>query len=252
MKILTHIVAAVAGAALTAAVFLLAPLVARGGVDADQTKAVQEIVEKYIQDHPEAIAKAMQQMQQREQAERAAAQRDAIRKHEQELLRQPDDLVLGNPKGDVAIVEFFDYRCPHCKVTLPTVMEAVKGDGRIRLVLKEFPILGPASQLVSRAAIASARQGKYAEFHLALLETPGDLDEDGLLKTARAAGLDTDRLQVDMKSPDIDVVLKRNSDLAGALGISGTPTFIVGGELVAGEVDAAGLRDLIARARAGD
>src|SRR5207244_1545425 len=115
----------------------------------------------------------------------------------------------GNPKGDITLVEFFDYNCGYCKSMFPSVMETLKEDGKIRFVLKEFPILGPSSMTASKAALASVKQGKYADFHVALMSHKGSLSDDTIMKIAKDTGLDVPRLQTDMKSDEVTKVVDK-------------------------------------------
>jgi protein-disulfide isomerase len=147
------------------------------------------------------------------------------------------------------LVEFFDYNCPYCRRVAPTVVELEEADPDLRLVYKEFPILGPSSQLAARAALASRRQGKYVPFHNALMQATEQVAEETVMETARAVGLDTERLDQDMRDPAIEDAIARNLQLANALGITGTPSFVIGHEVVPGAVDLRTLQSLIARAR---
>lgn len=149
------------------------------------------------------------------------------------LLRSPASQVLGNPTGDVTIIEFFDYACPFCKAVEPRLQAFLKADRKARLVVEEFPILTPQSAIASRAALAAARQGKYAEFHRALMLNRGDLDEAAIFQVAQAVGLDVARLRRDMGSPALAAAIASNLKLARAIGVQGTPTFIIDGRIVA-------------------
>lgn len=156
--------------------------------------------------------------------------------NEQAVLRDPDVPVLGNPKGDVTIVEFFDYQCPYCRKVHPDLIRLVAEDGKLRLVLKDWPIFGPNSQLAARAALAAKRQDKYAGMHAALMKTTGKLDADKIRAASVEAGLDVDKLNADLRAHGgaIDAVLARNGEQAEALNLSGTPAFLIGPFLVAG------------------
>lgn len=146
------------------------------------------------------------------------------------VLHDPDVPVLGNPKGDVTIVEFFDYQCPYCRKLHPDLMRLVAEDGKIRLVLKDWPILTQFSQVAAKLALAARYQGKYAEAHAALMETSGRLDQDKIRAAAVKAGLDLDKVDSDVKTrgPEIAAVLARNAEQADALGLTGTPGILVG------------------------
>jgi protein-disulfide isomerase len=220
-----------------------------GALSEAQTRSIEGVIERYLGDHPELVGYAIHTLQERQKSATLAQQQGAVKAKGDAIFRDPADLVLGNPQGDVTLVEFFDYRCPYCKRAAPDVAEAVKADGHIRLVLKEFPILGPNSQLAARAALASAKQGKYATFHAALLAAKSDLDEASVMAIAEANGIDTGRLAEDMKDPAIEAQIKRNFDLADALRIEGTPAFVIGDKLVPGAIDKAEIEKLARETR---
>jgi len=166
------------------------------------------------------------------------------------LYNDPTSFVAGNPQGDVTIVEFFDYKCGYCKRAVDSLMKVVEEDGNVRLVLKEFPILGEESVQASLAAIAALSQGeRYLDFHIALLRTRGALDTDKIMQVAREAGLDTKRLKRDMASDEAQAVIDRSYELARQIGIDGTPAFIIADKLVPGALPEARLKELIAEAR---
>ena len=168
-----------------------------------------------------------------------------------EILNDPGSPVGWNRDGDVTIVEFFDYRCPYCRAVAPRLAQLKKEDRGIRYVYKEWPILGPASKVAARAALAAWKQGRYEEFHEALMTYPGQLTEKGVFKTAERVGIDVDRLRQDMEAPEIAQALARTQQLASALGITGTPAFVIGNELVPGAVSLEQLKLFVRRARKG-
>ena len=144
-------------------------------------------------------------------------------------------------------MEFFDYRCGFCKRAAGAVTQLQQEDTRVRVVYKDLPILGEASELAAKAALASKAQGKHQAFHEALLASKGDMSKDTILAIAGDIGLDATRLETDMANPEWQTVIDRNRALAKDLGISGTPGFIVGTELVPGALDVNGLKELVAR-----
>jgi protein-disulfide isomerase len=161
----------------------------------------------------------------------------------------PDSPVGGNPKGDVSLVEFFDYRCGYCKQVEPALDALLETDRQLRVVYKEFPVLGPDSVTAARAALASHRQGKYGVFHRAMMATKGQINDTAVFKVAGSVGLDIERLKRDMEAPEIDRMLKANLALAEALNIRGTPGFVVGNEIVPGAISLDALKHLIELAR---
>ena len=216
-----------------------------------QKEAVEAIVRDYLRAHPEAIVEALEDLQQRTEAEQQERARQSLVDRRHELHDDPATPVAGNPKGDVTLVEFFDYRCGYCKGVSAAVTEVVREDGNVRLVLKEFPVLGPASVTASRAALAAwtLDRSKYMAFHHAMMANPGNLTESRVLQLAAGQGLDTEKLSKAMMAPAIDTALQRNLDLAKSLDINGTPGFVIGDRVVPGAIGAKDLKSLIAEAR---
>ncbi len=208
-------------------------------------------IERYIRAHPEVIEQSLQAMEAKREAEQKERQKAALKTKQDELLHDPISPVSGNPKGEITLVEFYDYRCGFCKKAASAVTELQKVDPRVRVVYKDFPILGEPSELAAKAALASYAQGKHQAFHEALLESHADMTKESILKIAARVGLDTKRLEADMANPKWQSVIAKNRALARELGISGTPGFIVGNELLPGWLDLNGLKELIARAGQG-
>jgi len=210
-----------------------------------QREAIEAVIQDYLQRHPEVVQNALQALQAREERERARAQREALAQHRGELLDDRATPVGGDPQGKVAVVEFFDYSCPHCKQSEPAIQALLAKDRSVRVVYKELPILGPDSLHAARAALASMKQGKYPAFHKALMEADS-VDPQSVKAIAAKVGLDVPRLLRDMEDPAIAQAIERNSQLASELGIQGTPAFVIGGQLLPGEVDANTLSALVA------
>jgi len=209
----------------------------------------EQRVREYLLKNPEVIMEALQILQQRQRAAEAENLKRTIAERGEEILNDPAAPVGGNPAGSVTVVEFFDYNCPYCRRVAPTVVDLEEADPDLRLVYKEFPILGPGSQFAARAALASRRQGKYVPFHNALMQATEQVTEESVIETAGEVGLDIEQLRADMQAPTIQAAIARNLQLADALGITGTPSFIIGDEVVPGAVDLRTLQSLIARAR---
>jgi protein-disulfide isomerase len=222
--------------------------IATASIDAAQ---VEKIVAGYLRQHPEAVYAALQAYQKQQQAEQADALRATIKATADELLHDQATPVGGNPAGDVTIVEFFDYQCPYCKAVAPDLAKALAADGKIRMVYKEFPILGPASITAAKAALAAQAQGKYVAFHDALIGFKGHLSDDDVFSIAVTVGLDVARLKTDMEKPEIKAAIKRNYALADKLNIQGTPAFIIGGEMLPGAASLDELTAAVKRARKG-
>ena len=213
--------------------------------------AIEEVVRTYLHDHPEILVDAIQSLQERQQADEDAHARLAIKAHAKQLFEDPEIPVGGNPKGDVTLVEFLDYRCPYCKKAHQTVQDVLAKDGKIRYVVKELPILGDASVMTSRIALASRAQGKYVAFSGALMEAKGDFTEARVYDIAATVGLDVPALKkavTDQKAA-IETTIRGNLALAEALGVHGTPAFLVGDTLIPGATDADSLIKLVADTR---
>jgi protein-disulfide isomerase len=220
-----------------------------GPFDADETRAIGRIVREYLLEHPEVIMEAVEVLRQREQAAAERTRQEALATH-RAALEDPGPLqVFGNPDGDVTVIEFFDYRCGYCRQVAGMLLDTVEDDGNVRLIMKEYPILGQNSVIAARAAIASAMQGKYRPYHTALMTELKEVDREGVLKLAEQMDLDTEQLQADMRSATVERELQRTFALAEALQIGGTPAFIVGDTLVPGALDRSRLERLIAQAR---
>jgi protein-disulfide isomerase len=217
--------------------------------NADQRKEIEAIVKDYLRTHPDVLIDAMQAADDKLKADAKDKAQQALIAHRRELLEDPLSPVAGNPKGDVTLVEFFDYRCPYCKQVEPALEKLVGADHQLRFIYKEFPVLGPDSETAAHVALAARKQGKYDAFHRAMMATGGHIDEAVIYKVAASAGLDVDRLRQDMKSPDVESELKANFALADDLDISGTPAFIVGDTIVPGAMSPDALKQLIATAR---
>ncbi len=222
---------------------------AQGQTPAVPREAIEEVIREYLLSHPELIIESLRRAQQREREAARAQGRAAVQAHRQALVHDPDSPVGGNPAGDVTVVEFFDYRCPHCRRMVPVIKSLLAHDTRVRLVYKELPILGEESVLAARAALAARGQGKYVEAHDRLMAETGPLTQASVVAALAAIGLDPERLRADMDAPEVAALIGRELALAQALGINGTPAFVVGGELVVGAVDLGTLRDLIDKAR---
>lgn len=206
-------------------------------------------VRAYLLDNPKVLREVIAKLSIVESREKEDQEQQALSMFETELENDGFSHVAGNPNGDVTIVEFFDYRCGYCKKSFPELLKAVETDGNVRLVLKEFPILGPDSVLASQAAIASQAQGKYMPFHKALMESRGSLTKTKIIELARATGIDVDRMLSDMSSEDISEKIARTYSLATQLKINGTPAFVIGGKLAAGAIPAEQMLAMVEKAR---
>lgn len=214
-----------------------------------QKQALDELIRDYIMRHPEVIMESLQAMQQREQMAQQRLQAERVAALSEAIERDPGDPILGNPDGDVTLVEFFDYQCGYCKRMLEPLINFARADGNLRIVMKEFPILGPESMVAARASLAAAKQGKYEPFHMALMSLRGRLSEPAIFQTALEVGLDTQQLQKDMEAPDVMDQIRKARELGEALSVRGTPAFIIDGTIVPGAISEERLADLVAKAR---
>ena len=210
---------------------------------------VKELVAEALRENPELVLEALQALEQRQAEAEAKAALSALSAERSTLERDSNAPVLGNPDGDVTVVEFFDYNCPYCKQAAPEVDALLQADKNVRLVLREWPILSEGSAFAARAALASRVQGKYAEFHEALMTMRGKLEAETVLRIAEETGLDVEKLQSDMKSPEVEKHIATSMRLAEALGFNGTPAFVIGDQLIPGFVERDQLTEAVAAAR---
>lgn len=232
----------------------------------DQTTQIKQIVHDYLVTNPQVLIEASQALQKQEIVKVEQKAKTAISQNANQIFADPASPAVGNPKGNVTMVEFFDYQCPHCKDMGVVVNQALAADPNLRVVMKELPIFGAGSKDVSMLALAAQQQGadKYQKFHDALLAATNPLNKDKALQIAKTIGLDTDKLQKDMSSDAVKKQIDDNFKLAQALGLMGTPTFVIAkwdvtgkdntvavqqAAFVPGVVDLASLKELIAQAR---
>jgi len=214
--------------------------------------AFRNEVRAYLLENPEVIAEAIGILQSRQQLAEANADAQLAVTYQDALMNDPDSFVGGNPDGDITIIEFMDYRCGYCKKAYPEVAELIAGDGNIRYIIKEFPILGEASMLASQFAIAvklTAGDDAYHNVHNTLMEFRGDITEPTLARLAENFGLDVDATFAAMQGPDVAEIIGRNRTLGRDMAISGTPTFVVQTELVRGYIPFDQMAQIVAQVR---
>lgn len=211
--------------------------------------ALDQAIEQYIRSHPEVIEQAMQSLEVKRQRDEKLRIKQAIATHQEELLRDPASPVSGNLIGDVTVIEFFDYRCGYCKRVASAVTQLQKDEPGVRVVYKDFPILGEVSVFGARAALAAREQGKHQAFHEAMLASENELTQEEVLAIAQRVGLDVKKLEIDLNAPEWQSAIDRNHALAKLLGISGTPGFVVGSEVYPGALELPGLKALVKQAR---
>lgn len=218
-----------------------------------EKEAIQKIVKEYIvNEHPEIIIDALKEMKKRDEIATTAKMKETIATKKKELFEDAATPAAGNPKGDVTIVEFFDYQCGYCKMVEESVEKLLKEDKNIRFVYKEFPVLGPMSLQAARAATASLKQdkGKYVAFHNALMKKQGHFakDED-ILAVAKTVGLDVEKLKKDMQDEAVTKQVQASLDLGTEIGARGTPMFIIGDEVYPGAMDLSQMKETVEKAR---
>jgi len=226
-----------------------AQLVRAAEIPPEQRQAIEGIIHDYLMQNPDVLIEALRGAEDKLNREADAKASKVLTDRRNEIFDDPATPVGGNPRGDVTIVEFFDYRCPYCKQVLPALQTLVKDDRNLRFIYKEMPVLGSVSVTAAHAALAAQRQGKYEVFHNAMMGTKGQISEETVFKVAGSVGLDIDRLKQDMTAPEIERAIKSNLALADALNIRGTPGFIIGNRIVPGALDLETLKDMIADAR---
>ncbi|SEJ96868.1 Disulfide bond formation protein D precursor [Marinovum algicola] len=235
---------------LATTALLMLPIAAMAdGMDEDRIK---ELVLEAIRENPGIVFEAAQLFEQQQQALQAQAAAQILDTEKATLENDPNAPVLGNPDGDVTVVEFFDYNCPYCRRVKPEMEALLAADPNVRVVYREWPILGDGSVFAARAALASRNQGKYEEFHWAMMQLKERAEEASILRTAEDIGLDVAQLRRDMNGPEIEEHIQTSMRLAQSLGFSGTPSFVIGDSLAPGLIQADQMIELVDQARAAE
>ena len=215
----------------------------------EQREEIGTVVKEYLLAHPEVLQDAMTELEKRQQAADTEKHRAAVTENKATVFSSPHQVVLGNPQGNVTMVEFFDYNCGYCKRALSDMLDLIKTDSNLRFVLKEFPVLGEGSVEAARVAVAVRMQDstgkKYLEFHQKLLGGRGPADKARALAAAKEVGFDMARIERDMGSDEAKKTIEENMKLAELLGVNGTPSYVVGEEVVVGAVGIDALREKI-------
>jgi protein-disulfide isomerase len=238
-----------------AALLMLAPPVAAEEFSPQQKSEIEQIIKSYLVNHPEVLQDAIQELDKRQAAAEQEKAKAAIASNAATLFNSKRQVVLGNPNGNVTLVEFFDYNCGYCKRALADMLDLLKTDPNLRIVLKEFPVLGPGSVEAARVAVAARMQDKdgtkYLTFHQKLLGGRGQADKARALAVAKEVGFDMARIETDMESPEVKASLEETLKLGEELGLNGTPSYIVGSDVVVGAVGLDALRGKVSTARCG-
>ena len=245
---------------LAPALFALALLSAPPSASAQSFSDIQRgdietIVRNYLIAHPEVLEEAMAELSRRQSAAEAEKHEASVAKNAEAIFNSPRGVTVGNKDGDVTFVEFFDYNCGYCKRAMTDMLDLMKSDSKLKVVLKEFPVLGPGSVEAAQIAVAVRMQDpsgkKYLDFHQKLLNSKGQADKARAMAAARDAGLDMAKLEKDSASPEVRATLEENFKLAEAMGMNGTPSYVIGKQVVIGAVGLDGLKEKIGLARCG-
>jgi len=221
-------------------------------MNAAQTEAFGEAVRAYLLENPDVIMEAVAVLERRQAAEQVANDAALIVANYADIYQDPMSHVAGNPDGDVTLVEFVDYKCGYCRKAFPELEALLESDGNIRMIYKEFPILGQESLLAARFAVSAMLIGgdeAYAPLHDAMMTMRGNMTEDSLVAVANRLGLDGAAFLAGVDDPKIDALLSENHALASRLQITGTPTFVIGDQLVRGYVPLDAMNDIVAELR---
>ena len=216
---------------------------------------IEVIVRDYLLKHPEVLEEAMAELSKRQSAAEAEKHEAGVAKNAEAIFKSPRGVTVGPKDGDVTMVEFFDYNCGYCKRAMNDMMELMKSDPKLKVVLKEFPVLGPGSVEAAQVGVAVRMQDasgkKYLDFHQKLLNGKGQADKARAMAAAKDAGLDMARLEKDLASPEVRATLEENFKLAEAMGMNGTPSYVIGKQVVIGAVGVETLKEKIGVARCG-
>jgi protein-disulfide isomerase len=227
---------------------------AQGFSDVQRTD-IEKIVREYIIAHPEVLEEAMNELGKRQAAAEAEKHQATIASNADTIFNSPRGVTIGNKDGDVTFVEFFDYNCGYCKRAMADMLELMKADPKLKVVLKEFPVLSQGSIEAAQVAVAVRMQDptgkKYLDFHQKLLGGRGAADKARALAAAKEAGLDMAKLEKDLATTEVKATLEENLKLAESLGMNGTPSYVIGKQVVIGAVGVDSLREKISNARCG-
>lgn len=243
----------------TAAVALAlcgAPAIASAQSFSDtQRGEIQKIIRDYLVTHPEVLEEVSAELSKRQAAAESEKHAAAVVANANLIFNSPRGVTIGNKEGDVTLVEFFDYNCGYCKRAMTDMLDLMKSDPKLKVVLKEFPVLGPTSMEAAQVAVAVRMQDpagkKYLDFHQKLLSGRGQADKARSLAAAKEAGLDMARIEKDMISPEVRATLEENFKLAESMGMNGTPSYVIGKQVVIGAVGHDVLKEKIGIARCG-
>jgi protein-disulfide isomerase len=220
-----------------------------------QRGEIETIVKNYLIAHPEVLEEAMAELNKRQAQAEAEKNQAGVAQNADAIFNSPRGVVLGNKDGDVTFVEFFDYNCGYCKRAMSDMLDLLKSDPKLKVVLKEFPVLSEGSVEAAQVAVAVRMQDpggkKYLDFHQKLLGGRGPADKARAIAAAKEAGLDVGRIEKDLAGPEVRATIEENFKLAEAMGMNGTPSYVIGKQVVIGAVGLDGLKEKIGVARCG-
>src|SRR4051794_17530024 len=220
-----------------------------------QRGEIEKIVRDYLLSHPEVLEDVSAELSKRQTAAETAKHEAAVAKNAEAIFNSPRGVTIGNKDGDVTFVEFFDYNCGYCKRAMTDMLDLMKADPKLKVVLKEFPVLSQGSVEAAQVAVAVRMQDpagkKYLDFHQKLLGGRGAADKARAMAAAKEAGLDMARLEKDLSSQEVRATLEENKKLAEAMGMNGTPSYVIGKQIVIGAVGVENLKEKIGIARCG-
>jgi protein-disulfide isomerase len=221
-----------------------------------QRGEIESIIKDYLLKNPELLQEVMGELEKRQALAEAEKHRAGVKEHAAAIFNSPRQVTLGNAQGDVTFVEFFDYNCGYCKRAMTDMLDLMKNDSKLKFVLKEFPVLGEGSTQAAQVAVAVRMQDKtgkkYLEFHQKLLGSRGQVDKARAMAVAKEIGLDMARLEKDIAGDEVKSTLAESFQLAEALGLNGTPSYVVGNDVVIGAVGVNTLKTKVNTARCGN
>ncbi|MCQ0986622.1 DsbA family protein [Jiella marina] len=225
--------------------------VAQSRFDAAETQEIEKIVREYLLANPEILVETIDALEAKRAEALVASQEQALEKYSDALFSAPEGTVIGNPDGNVTVVEFFDYNCGYCKQALSDMDALVESDSDVRFILKEIPVLGPQSLGASRVSLAfrQVKPDLYPEFHRKLLSARGMVDADKALAVAEEFGVEEGTLRPLMDSKEVVAELSKDSEIAEALGISGTPSYVISNQVMPGAIGLENLASAVSNVR---
>ena len=240
--------------ALFALAIVAAPVASAQTFSDGQRGEIETIIKNYLVTHPEVLEESIAELKKQQASAEVEKQEASIVENSDAIFNSPRNVTLGNKNGDVTFVEFFDYNCGYCKRAMADMLDLMKSDPKLKVVLKEFPVLSEGSVEAAKVAVAVRMQdsgAKYLDFHERLLGGHGQADKARAMAAAKDAGLDVARIEKDLASPEVRATIQENFKLAESMGMNGTPSYVIGKQVVVGAIGLDGLKEKIGLARCG-